>query len=33
VIDLGTDSGTDTFFASLKVRSQGQVIGIDMTDP
>ena len=33
VVDLGSGSGTDTFFASLKVRSQGQVIGIDMTDP
>jgi hypothetical protein len=33
VIDLGSDSGTDTFFSSLKVGPQGQVISIDMTDP
>ncbi len=33
VVDLGSGSGTDTFVASLKVGSQGQVIGIDMTDP
>ena len=33
VVDLGSGSGTDTFVASLKVGSQGQVTGIDMTDP
>ena len=32
VVDLGSGSGMDTFVASLKVGSQGEVIGIDMTD-
>jgi SAM-dependent methyltransferase len=31
VIDLGSGSGTDAFFAALKVGDRGQVIGIDMT--
>lgn len=32
VVDLGSGSGMDTFVASLKVGSEGRVIGIDMTD-
>jgi ubiquinone/menaquinone biosynthesis C-methylase UbiE len=32
VVDLGSGSGMDTFVASLKVGSAGQVVGIDMTD-
>jgi arsenite methyltransferase len=32
VLDLGSGSGMDTFFASLKVGRHGKVIGVDMTD-
>lgn len=32
VLDLGSGSGMDTFFASLKVGRHGRVIGVDMTD-
>jgi len=32
VVDLGSGSGMDTFFASLKVGPHGKVIGVDMTD-
>jgi len=32
VVDLGSGSGMDTFFASLCVGEQGRVVGIDMTD-
>ena len=32
VVDLGSGSGMDTFYAALKVKSSGRVIGIDMTD-
>ncbi|HEY7643192.1 MAG TPA: methyltransferase domain-containing protein [Steroidobacteraceae bacterium] len=32
VLDLGSGSGMDTFFASLKVGRSGKVIGVDMTD-
>lgn len=32
VVDLGSGSGMDTFVASLKVGSNGKVIGVDMTD-
>jgi ubiquinone/menaquinone biosynthesis C-methylase UbiE len=32
VLDLGSGSGMDTFFASLKVGPHGKVIGVDMTD-
>lgn len=32
VLDLGSGSGVDTFFASLKVGRHGKVIGVDMTD-
>ncbi len=32
VLDLGSGSGTDTFFAALKVGAEGSVIGVDMTD-
>ncbi len=32
VLDLGSGSGTDTFFATLKVGKNGKVVGIDMTD-
>ena len=32
VLDLGSGSGMDTFFASLKVGRLGKVIGVDMTD-
>jgi ubiquinone/menaquinone biosynthesis C-methylase UbiE len=32
VLDLGSGSGMDTFFASLKVGRHGKLIGVDMTD-
>jgi ubiquinone/menaquinone biosynthesis C-methylase UbiE len=32
VLDLGSGSGMDTFVAALKVRPNGKVIGVDMTD-
>jgi len=32
VLDLGSGSGMDTFFAALKVGKRGKVIGVDMTD-
>ena len=32
VLDLGSGSGMDTFFASMKVGRHGKVIGVDMTD-
>jgi arsenite methyltransferase len=32
VLDLGSGSGMDTFFASRKVGPTGKVIGVDMTD-
>lgn len=32
VVDLGSGSGTDAFVAALAVGSDGEVIGIDMTD-
>lgn len=32
VLDLGSGSGMDAFFAATRVGSTGQVIGIDMTD-
>ena len=32
VLDLGSGSGMDTFFAALKVGPAGKVIGVDMTD-
>src|SRR5215472_871203 len=32
VLDLGSGSGMDTFFAALKVGPTGKVIGVDMTD-
>ena len=32
VLDLGSGSGMDVFFAALKVGPSGRVIGIDMTD-
>ena len=31
MLDLGSGSGLDSFVASLKVGSTGQVVGIDMT--
>jgi SAM-dependent methyltransferase len=31
VVDLGSGSGTDAFFAAIRVGSQGSVTGIDMT--
>src|SRR5206468_5310883 len=31
VVDLGSGSGTDAFFAALQVGSEGSVTGIDMT--
>jgi arsenite methyltransferase len=31
VLDLGSGSGTDTFYAALQVGPSGQVIGRDMT--
>jgi arsenite methyltransferase len=32
VLDLGSGSGMDAFFAALKVGSNGRVCGVDMTD-
>ena len=32
VVDLGSGSGMDSFVASLKVGSNGRVLGVDMTD-
>ncbi|MFQ5939350.1 MAG: methyltransferase domain-containing protein [Alphaproteobacteria bacterium] len=32
VLDLGSGSGTDSFFAALQVRPSGRVVGVDMTD-
>jgi ubiquinone/menaquinone biosynthesis C-methylase UbiE len=32
VLDMGSGSGTDTFYAALKVGPRGKVIGVDMTD-
>jgi ubiquinone/menaquinone biosynthesis C-methylase UbiE len=32
VLDMGSGSGMDTFFAALKVGKRGKVIGVDMTD-
>ena len=32
VVDLGSGSGMDTFFAARKVGTSGRVVGIDMTD-
>ncbi len=32
VVDLGSGSGMDTFFAALKARENGKVVGVDMTD-
>jgi arsenite methyltransferase len=32
VVDLGSGSGTDIFYAALQVGSSGRVTGIDMTD-
>jgi ubiquinone/menaquinone biosynthesis C-methylase UbiE len=32
VLDLGSGSGMDPFFAALKVGENGNVVGIDMTD-
>jgi len=32
VVDLGSGSGTDTFFAAVQVGDCGKVVGIDMTD-
>lgn len=32
VVDLGSGSGMDTFFAARKVGEDGRVVGIDMTD-
>lgn len=32
VVDLGSGSGTDTFFAATLVGKKGKVVGIDMTD-
>ncbi|MFP5219765.1 MAG: methyltransferase domain-containing protein [Actinomycetes bacterium] len=32
VLDLGSGSGTDAFFAALQVGPSGRVIGVDMTD-
>ncbi len=32
VLDLGSGSGMDAFLASLAVRADGEVVGIDMTD-
>lgn len=33
VIDLGSGGGIDCFLASKKVGPQGEVVGVDMTDP
>jgi len=32
VLDLGSGSGMDVFFAALKVGPSGRVVGVDMTD-
>lgn len=32
VLDLGSGSGMDVFFAALKVGPSGKVVGVDMTD-
>lgn len=32
VLDLGSGSGTDTFVAAIKVGTNGNVVGVDMTD-
>jgi len=32
IVDLGSGSGMDTFFAARKVGTSGRVVGIDMTD-
>ncbi len=32
VLDLGSGSGTDLFFAAMKAGEKGKVIGMDMTD-
>ncbi|HSE84312.1 MAG TPA: methyltransferase domain-containing protein [Thermodesulfobacteriota bacterium] len=32
VVDLGSGSGMDTFFAALKAGENGKVVGVDMTD-
>ncbi len=32
VVDLGSGSGLDAFFAALKVGDRGHIVGIDMTD-
>ena len=32
VIDLGSGSGMDTFFAAIEVGQDGEVVGVDMTD-
>lgn len=32
VVDLGSGSGTDAFFAASRVGKTGEVVGIDMTD-
>ena len=32
VLDLGSGSGMDSFLAANKVRAEGRVIGVDMTD-
>ncbi|MDZ7800764.1 MAG: methyltransferase domain-containing protein [Trueperaceae bacterium] len=32
VLDLGSGSGMDTFFAALRVGPRGEVVGLDMTD-
>ena len=32
VLDLGSGSGMDTFFAALKVGENGKLVGVDMTD-
>ena len=32
VLDLGSGSGMDVFFAALKTEPSGRVVGVDMTD-
>src|SRR5262245_30686527 len=32
VVDLGSGSGMDSFVASIKVGTNGRVVGVDMTD-
>ncbi len=32
VLDLGSGSGTDVFFAAMKAGGKGKVVGMDMTD-